>query len=132
MDWRSEATFLGRPLIHVAYGRDQNGKLRVARGFIAIGQFAIGYITLAQFGIGWIFGLGQFVFGCLTIGQFAGGILFGLGQFATGYAAIGQFAFGCYVMCQTGLGSYMWTPEFRDPAAVEFFRELAAEVGVTW
>lgn len=132
MDWKSEATILGMPLIHIAYGRDAQGRLRVARGFIAIGQFAIGFITIAQFGIGVIFGFGQFLVGLVAISQFAGGLLFGLGQFATGYAAIGQFALGGYVLCQTGFGEYIWSTTVKHPEAVEFFRQLAAEFGLTF
>ncbi|MEO0225464.1 MAG: zinc ribbon domain-containing protein, partial [candidate division WOR-3 bacterium] len=79
-EWKSNATIYGYPLIHIAFGRDKEGKVRVARGIIAIGQFGIGLITFAQFGIGILFGFGQFVVGFVCIAQFAGGILFGLGQ----------------------------------------------------
>ena len=47
-DWKSRATLCGYPLIHIAYGRNAQGKLRVAKGVIAIGQFAIGLIAIAQ------------------------------------------------------------------------------------
>lgn len=97
-EWKSETTFFGLPLVHIAIGWDLNtGRLRVARGIIAIGQFGFGVITIAQFGIGLLFGLGQFIFGIVVIGQFAGGVLFALGQFAVGMYAIGQFAAGKYV-----------------------------------
>ncbi|MEO0106711.1 MAG: zinc ribbon domain-containing protein [candidate division WOR-3 bacterium] len=123
-EWKSDFEILGIPLIHIATGRDENGKLRVAKGIIAIGQFAIGLITIAQFGIGILFGVGQFMFGIATIAQFAMGILFGLGQFATGYIVIGQFAFGWYALCQFGFAKYIWSPKIRDPVAIEFFRNL--------
>ncbi len=42
VDWKSRATVLAYPFVHVAFGRDAQGKLRVARGVIAIGQFAVG------------------------------------------------------------------------------------------
>ncbi len=93
-EWKSKARIFGIPLVHVAFGRDKNGKLRVAKGFIAIGQFGIGAITIAQFGVGAIFGLGQFTvapiavgqfaFGLAALGQFGIGLLYGAGQFATG------------------------------------------------
>ncbi|MCC6727732.1 MAG: zinc ribbon domain-containing protein [Chthonomonadales bacterium] len=105
-EWKSPATFRGWPLVHVAWGRDQNGKLRVARGVIAIGQFGIGAITIAQFGIGFVFGLGQFMlaplsvgqfaFGLLAAGQFGIGLLAGAGQFATGIFSAGMKAFGLF------------------------------------
>ena len=124
-EWKSKAEILGWPLIHVAVGRDkETGRLLVAKGIIAIGQFGIGLITIAQFGIGVLFGLGQFVGGILAIGQFALGIYFGLGQFATGITAIGQFAFGKYVLAQMGYGEYLWSPKVKDSQAVEHFKNL--------
>lgn len=82
-EYKSKATLWGWPLVHVAVGRDAKGKLRVARGIIAIGQFGIGAITIAQFGVGFLFGLGQFMLAPISIGQFAAGLI-----------AIGQFGFG--------------------------------------
>lgn len=127
-EWKSKITIYGYPLIHIAVGKDANGKLRVAKGIIAIGQFGIGLITIAQFGVGILFGLGQFIFGLTTIAQFAIGILFGLGQFATGYIAIGQIAFGWYVLCQFGFAKYIWSPKIKDPQAIEFFRQLLEKI----
>ena len=95
-EWKSKAKIFGIPLVHVAFGRDQNGKMRVAKGFIAIGQFGIGAITIAQFGVGAIFGFGQFTVAPLAIGQFAAGIA-AMGQFAFGLGAIGQFAIGHWI-----------------------------------
>jgi hypothetical protein len=115
---------LGYPLIHIAVGKDANGKIRVAKGIIAIGQFGIGLITIAQFGVGLLFGIGQFMFGLITIGQCAIGIFFGLGQFATGYIAIGQIALGWYALCQFGFAKYIWSQKVRHPEAVEFFRHF--------
>ncbi|MEO0206547.1 MAG: hypothetical protein ABIL22_07740 [candidate division WOR-3 bacterium] len=123
-EWRSGLEILGFPLIHIAVGRDENGKLRIAKGIIAIGQFAVGLITIAQFGVGLIFGLGQFMFGLATIAQFSIGIVFGLGQFSTGYIAIGQVAFGWYALCQFGFAEHIWSPKIKDPEAIEFFRHF--------
>lgn len=129
-EWRSETTFFGYPLIHVAFGRDAQGKLRVARGIIAVGQFAIGVIAIAQFGIGLLFGFGQFILGCTAIAQFAGGLYFALGQFAFAYIAIGQIALGVYARCQTGLAQYLWSQNNRDPEAVRFFSHLLKQVNL--
>ena len=105
-EWRSNAEFRGWPLVHIAFGRDQHGKRRVARGIIAIGQFGIGAVTVAQFGVGFVFGLGQFVIAPLAVGQFALGllaagqfgigILAGAGQIATGIFSAGMKAFGVW------------------------------------
>lgn len=124
-EWKSEWEILGWPLVHVAVGRDKRtGKLLVAKGIIAVGQFGIGLITIAQFGIGILFAFGQFTGGLLAVGQLALGIYFGLGQFATGATAIGQFAFGEYVLAQVGYGKYVWSTKVKDPQAIEYFRNL--------
>ena len=124
-EWKSKTEILGWPLIHIAIGRNkETGRLMMAKGIIAIGQFAIGVITIAQFGIGILFGLGQFVGGILAVGQFALGVYFGLGQFATGITAIGQFAFGWYIRAQIGYGKYIWSTQIKDPQAIEYFCDL--------
>lgn len=42
-EWKSETTILGWPLVHIAFGWNlRTGQLMVARGIIAIGQFAAG------------------------------------------------------------------------------------------
>jgi len=124
-EWKSKTEILGWPLIHIAVGRNkETGKLLVAKGIIAIGQFGIGLITIAQFGIGILFGFGQFVGGLLAVGQFALGVYFGLGQFATGIIAIGQFAFGRYVLAQLGYGEHVWSTRVRDPQAIGYFKNL--------
>lgn len=124
-EWKTEATIFGLPLIHVAIGRDtKTGRLRVARGIIAVGQFAVGLITIAQFGIGLLFGLGQVTVGILAAGQAALGIYFGIGQFATGMTAVGQLALGRYVLAQVGFGEHVWSAGIKDPVAVEYFHSL--------
>lgn len=123
-DWKSQATFYGYPLVHIAFGRDAHGKLRVAKGFFAIGQFAIGAITIAQFGIGILFGFGQFIFGLTAIAQFAIAVIFGLGQIATGYVAIGQFVLAYYGLAQVGFAKFIWSVDRKDMEAIEFFREM--------
>jgi hypothetical protein len=124
LEWKSRTTVLGFPLVHVAFGRDGQGKLRVAKGIIAVGQFAVGLITLAQFGIGILFGFGQFLIGLTVVAQFAGGLLLGIGQFATGIIVVGQVAVGVYAICQLGLATYMWGPSRTDMEAVAMFSTI--------
>ncbi|MCM8814020.1 MAG: zinc ribbon domain-containing protein [Candidatus Omnitrophica bacterium] len=113
-EWKSKATIGGWPLVHIAIGRSrQTGRLLVARGMIAIGQFAYGVITVAQFGVGILFGFGQFIAGVLAIGQFAAGIV-----------VIAQFALGVFCLAQAGLGSAVWSVTRQDPAARIFFRQF--------
>ena len=115
-------TLRGYPLVHIAFGRDAEGKRRVAKGVVAIGQFGIGLITVAQFGVGLLFGFGQFMVGLTVLAQFAGGLLLGIGQFATGYVAVGQIFLAYYGLGQLGLAKFMWASGHQDPAAVQFFQ----------
>ncbi len=124
-EWKSRTTVLGWPLLHIAIGRNPaTGKLLVAKGVVAIGQFGVGAITFAQFGVGLVFGFGQFVTGAYAIGQLALALFFGLGQFATGITAIGQIAYGKYVLAQVGFGEFVWSPKVRDPHAIQYFKSL--------
>jgi len=114
-EWKTKAQIFGWPLIHIAIGRNgETGRLMVAKGIIAIGQF----------GIGVLFGLGQFVGGIFSIGQFALGIIFAFGQFACGITAVGQIAFGSYVRAQIGFGSHVWSSKIKDPQAIGYFSNL--------
>ena len=69
-EYRSEATILGMPLIHVSFKYRPNRMPVVARGVIAIGQFACGIVTISQFGIG-IVSVSQFTVAVLALAQFA-------------------------------------------------------------
>jgi hypothetical protein len=127
-EWTSRTKIWGIPLVHVAFGKNSRGKLRVAKGVVAIGQFAIGLVTIAQFGVGILFGFGQFVAGLAVVAQFAGGLAIGIGQFATGFLALGQFVFGVYGLCQAGIAKYMWSPKRVDMEAVALFYTIQMRV----
>ena len=120
-EWKSSRTYGGYPLVHIAFGKDSRGKWRVARGIIAIGQFALGLVTVAQFGVGLLFGFGLFILGGAVLAQFAGGLMLGVGQVATGYVAMGQVVVAYYGLGQIGLGEFLWTTPRRDGEAVSFF-----------
>ncbi|MFA5355924.1 MAG: hypothetical protein WC301_00740 [Candidatus Omnitrophota bacterium] len=124
-EWKTKLTIFGLPLVHIAVGRNRStGKLLVAKGIIAIGQFAVGFVAIAQFGLGLFLGLGQFAAGSFAVAQFALGLYFGLGQFATGFICIAQFGLGQYVLAQIGYGKYIWSMAAKDPQALEYFRSL--------
>ncbi len=130
-EWRSRASFFGVPLVHVAIGRDERGRYRLAKGIVAVGQFAIGIITVAQFGLGVLAGVGQLIFGTVALAQFACGTLLGIGQFATGFVAFGQFVLGYYAFGQAGWARALWSLTRHDAAAGEFFRSWAGLLGWT-
>jgi hypothetical protein len=129
-EWKSNLTVYGWPLVHVAFGRDSNGRFRVAKGLIAIGQFGIGLITVAQVGFGLVFGFGQLMVGCTALAQIAVTAVFGIGQIATGYAAVGQVVVGYYGVAQAGLAAHLWSVQSKDPEAARFFIEWAGKAGL--
>ncbi len=83
VEYRSKWQIAGLPLVHVAFKYKPNRMPVVARGVIAIGQFACGVICVSQFGVG-IISVSQF-----TIAGFA------LAQFGVAYSLIAQM--GLYV-----------------------------------
>jgi hypothetical protein len=127
-EYKTKTEIRGWPLVHVAFGKDEQGRIRVARGIIAIGQFGIGLITFAQLGIGVLFAFGQLVGGLFAIGQVAPAVFFGIGQLTTGHVAIGQLAVGDWVLAQGGLGIHVWSMDSADPAAVAYFTHLWVSV----
>jgi len=78
-EYKSQATLFGLPLVHVSFKYRPNRAPVVAKGIIAIGQFACGIVTISQFGIG-VFSVSQF-----TVAGFA------LAQFAVAYSLVAQF-----------------------------------------
>jgi hypothetical protein len=82
-EYRSEAALFGLPLVHISFKYRPNRIPVVAKGIIAIGQFACGVVTISQFGIG-IISISQF-----TIAAYA------LAQFAAAYSLIAQI--GIYI-----------------------------------
>ncbi len=82
-EYKTEATFLGVPWLHISFKYRPSKRPVPARGIIAIGQFAFGVFTLSQFGIG-VVSVSQF-----TIAGYA------LAQFALAYSLIAQM--GIYI-----------------------------------
>jgi hypothetical protein len=69
-EYKSDTTLFGWPLLHISFKYRPNRMPVVARGVIAIGQFACGGFTLAQFGIGLI-SISQFALAGFAVAQFA-------------------------------------------------------------
>ena len=70
IEYKSPLMIAGIPLLHVSFKYRANRMPVVARGVIAIGQFACGVVTISQFGIG-LFSLGQFAIAGVAVAQFA-------------------------------------------------------------
>lgn len=82
-EYKSNLVFLGLPFLHISFKYRANRRPVVAKGIIAIGQFAYGIVTISQFGIGF-FSVCQF-----TIAAYA------LAQFGVAYSLIAQI--GLYI-----------------------------------
>lgn len=121
-EFKSQATFFGLPLVHIAQGLDpQTGRPRVARGIIAVGNVAVGVIAVG--GVA----LGGFAVGGLAVGVLA------LGGFAAGFAALGGMALalwlamgGCAIAAQYAIGGLALAPHAvggntQDPALLRWF-----------
>jgi hypothetical protein len=92
-EWKSQLTWMGSPLVHVAFGMDRAGRPRTARGVVAIGQRAVGFVAVG------ILAGGVVSFGLVSLGIFAGGVVsigavVACGVNAMAPVAIGVTAFG--------------------------------------
>ena len=87
-EWKSTATFMGWPLVHVAFGNDRAGRVRVARGVVAIGVRAVGGLACGVIAVGCV-SLGVVSFGVISLGVVSVAAIA-----AAGVNAIGPLAFG--------------------------------------
>ncbi len=79
-EYKSQRTLFGLPLVHIRLGDRGTG---VAKGVLAIGNYAVG-----------IFTIGGFSLGLVSIGGLSVGLLFSLAGWAIGGIAVGGFAVG--------------------------------------
>jgi len=133
-EFSSHLRVLGIPFVHIAWGRNPvTGKLAVARGFIAIGQFAIGVISVGQLSVGFLSigqlslglwaALGQAAVGFLAIGQLAVGLRAAIGMLAVAFHAVGMLTAGGTCVGGPSACTHAWTMERRDPVAVHDFKD---------
>jgi zinc protease len=97
MEYRSSASFLGLPLVHVATGTLVEGRYRrgVATAWFAVGDIAIGvFVAFGGVALGGI-SVGGAAMGLLPIGGLALGLL-AVGGFAVGIVAVGGAAVAWY------------------------------------
>lgn len=69
-EYKSKLTIAGLPLVHISFKYRANRRPVVARGIIAIGQFACGVICIGQFSVG-VVSISQFTVAGLAVAQFA-------------------------------------------------------------
>jgi len=102
-EWKSRGTWMGEPLIHIAFGCEPTGRPRTARGMIAIGQRAIGGIAIGIVAAGFL-AVGVVAAGVLSIGVVAIGLAVACGVNAVGTIAIGVVAAGWKAGGVTAIG----------------------------
>jgi hypothetical protein len=127
LEYRSKATFLGLPLVHVRLGGAGTGRRGPVLAWIAVGNFAVGAlfafggiaaapVCFGGFALGAVayggFGFGIWVMGGFVIGCWAvGGCCTALLGSAGGLAMAGQFAQGGIALA----------PHANDAAARAYF-----------
>ena len=90
-EYKSEATFLGQPLVHISFKYRPNKVPVVAQGWLAIGQFSAGFVNISQFGLGPIC-LSQFALAGMAISQFCASAV-GIAQMGLVYDGWGQMIY---------------------------------------
>jgi serine/threonine protein kinase len=131
VDYTSRSKFLGLPLVDIRAGRRLPGqRMRVAKGWIAVGDAAIGGLAMGGFSCGLIswggIASGLFCWGGIGIGiaPFAGIAIGALayGGVAVGYGAVGGIAIGVHAVGGAVYGLHTVGAGGADEAALQFVR----------
>ena len=120
-EYRSGAELFGLPLVHIAGGWSPDGRRRVAKGIIAIGDIAFGFVALRGLALGGVT-LGGLSIGIFALGGLAVGIWLALGGLAIGGVAVGGLAIGYYALGGAAFGAHPMGENAFDPEAYEFFQ----------
>jgi hypothetical protein len=95
-EWKSPTVIGDWPLVHVAFGIDRAGKVRTARGIVAIGQRAIGGLAIGILALG-VVSCGVVCGGVASFGVVAVGLAWACGVNAIAPVAFGVVAIGFLV-----------------------------------
>jgi predicted Ser/Thr protein kinase len=103
-EYRSKRTLLGWPLVHICSGLDPaTGRVRIAKGIIAIGDRAVGGLAIGGAALG-VVAFGGMAAGLLAFGGGAIGLLLAGGGGALGAVAIGGGAIGVLALGGGAIG----------------------------
>lgn len=91
-EYKSKRTLFGLPLVHIRFGRRGMG---VAKGVLAVGNFAVGVVAL-----------GSVSLGVVSVGGLSLGLLFALGGWAMGGFAVGGIALGLVALGGAAVGLF--------------------------
>ena len=120
-EWASKQRLFGMPLIHVATGYDPlTGRVRVAKGVIAIGAIAVGAFAAGGISIGAV-AIGGISAGIASLGGIAMALWMSFGAVAVGLAPHGAVA--------VGPGGAQVTDVARSPSAPPLITPLTAFPG---
>lgn len=100
--YKSAATIAGYPLLAIATGPGEDGKIGRPVGIIAMGEMPVGVIAIGVFPRGFI-AIGSFAVGFLALGGGAVGVI-AIGGMSVGFVAIGGLSLGVYAV--GGLAMY--------------------------
>lgn len=123
-EYRSEKMLFGLPLVHIVLGPAFNpvtGKMRIAKGIIAIGGIAVGGLAMGGLAFG-VIALGGLAVGLAALGGAALGIILAAGGLAVGFVALGGAAIGYYAIGGGAWGVHALGGNARDPQLLEFFK----------
>ena len=107
-EWKSTATWMGSPLVHIAFGTGRDGRLRTARGIVAVGQQAVGVLACGIIARG-VIAIGVLAFGFVSLGVVALALVCAAGVNAIAPVAFGVTALGYLV---GGVGTIGWKTLF--------------------
>jgi len=125
-EYKSQRQLFGLPLVHIVYGPAINpatGKLRVAKGIVAIGGIAIGGLAVGGFSIG-VIALGGMTIGLAAFGGAAIGMGLAVGGLAVGTIAVGGFALGYYAIGGAAFGVHAFGGNTPVEQWQEWFRHF--------
>jgi hypothetical protein len=108
-EYKSALTWMNSPLLHVAFGIDKAGKVRTARGIVAVGQRAVGVVACG------IIATGVVAIGVISLGIISLGVISVALGAAFGVNAIAPIAFGVtsFGFMAGGLAPVGWRPFFH-------------------
>lgn len=124
-EFKSEKrTKKGLPFLHINVGLDENGKIRRAKGVIAVGIIAKGIVSLGLVSTG-IIAVGAIAIGLIAVGSLSLGVLIAtgamgvsVGGIAVGSIAIGGVAIGILSVGGLSIGVAAHTGEFGKAIGV--------------
>ena len=91
-EYKSKRTLFGLPLVHIRFGHRGIG---IAKGILAVGNYAVGVVAL-----------GGVSFGLISVGGLSLGLLLSLGGWAMGGLAIGGLAIGLIALGGGAVGLF--------------------------